>query len=132
VQGDIRDLEIHPERFYVILAAAVLHHLREESEWEAVFSSFHRWLKPGGSVWIVDLVDHTNAAVSTLMWRRYGEYLVELRDEDYRDHVFAYIEQEDTPRSLSFQLDMLRRVGFNQVEVLHKKICFAAFGALKG
>ena len=30
-----------------------------------------------------------------------------------------------------FQLDLLRSVGFGSVEVLHKNICFAAFGAMK-
>jgi tRNA (cmo5U34)-methyltransferase len=54
-----------------------------------------------------------------------------LKDEEYRDHVFAYVEKEDTPRPLVFQLDLLRQVGFSQVEVLHKNVCFAAFGALK-
>jgi tRNA (cmo5U34)-methyltransferase len=30
-----------------------------------------------------------------------------------------------------FQLDLLRQVGFSEVEVLHKNGCFAAFGAIK-
>ena len=66
------------------------------------------------------------------MRRRYGEYLIGLKDEAYRDHVFAYVEKEDTPRSLLFQLDLLRQVGFAHVEVLHKNVCFAAFGSVKG
>ena len=65
------------------------------------------------------------------MWRRYGEYLAALKDAAYRDHVFDYVQKEDTPRSLVFQLDLLREVGFGQVEVLHKNSCFAAFGAIK-
>ena len=28
-------------------------------------------------------------------------------------------------------LDLLRRVGFKRVELLHENFCFAAFGALK-
>jgi hypothetical protein len=36
----------------------------------------------------------------------------ELKDEAYRDHVFAYVEKEDTPRPLLFQLDLLRQVEF--------------------
>ena len=60
------------------------------------------------------------------------EYLTRLKDEAYRDHVFAYVEKEDTPRPLLFQLDLLRETGFAQVEVLHKNVCFAAFGAVKG
>ena len=62
---------------------------------------------------------------------RYGEYLTGLKDDAYRDHVFAYVEKEDTPRPLLFQLDLLRQVGFAQVEVLHKNVCFAAFGDVK-
>jgi tRNA (cmo5U34)-methyltransferase len=67
-----------------------------------------------------------------MMWERYGEYLTGLKDAAYRDHVFAYIEQEDSPRPLADQLDLLREAGFAQVDVLHKNICFAAFGGVKG
>ena len=132
LQGDIRELDIGQAQFDIIMAAAVLHHLRTEVEWEAVFRKFFTALKPGGSLWISDLVEHTTATVQALMWQRYGEYLTGLKDAAYRDHVFAYIEQEDTPRPLLFQLDMLRRVGFKDVEILHKNSCFAAFGAIKG
>ena len=48
-----------------------------------------------------------------------------------RDHVFGHIEQEDTPRSLTYQLELLERVGFTPVDVLHKNACFAAFGGVK-
>ena len=131
LQGDIRDLEFTPAQFDIILAAAVLHHLRAEAEWQAVFSKFYTTLKPGGSVWIVDLIEHSIPTVQTLMKARYGEYLVSLKDEAYRDHVFAYVEKEDSPRSLLFQVDMLRQVGFGHVEILHKNACFAAFGGIK-
>jgi tRNA (cmo5U34)-methyltransferase len=65
------------------------------------------------------------------MWRRYGDYLESLAGPAYRDRVFAYIEAEDTPRPLFWQLDLLARTGFREVEVLHKNSCFAAFGAIK-
>ena len=75
--------------------------------------------------------DSANGSSGGRMWKRYGEYLAQLRDEDYRDHVFAYIEAEDTPRPLLFQIDLLREAGFREVEILHKNSCFAAFGAIK-
>jgi tRNA (cmo5U34)-methyltransferase len=132
VQGDVREVDLGEGRFDVVLAAAVLHHLRADDEWRAVFAAFHKALRPGGSVWVFDLVGGAIPAVQRLMWGRYGEYLTALKDAAYRDHVFAYVEREDTPRPLTFQLDLLREVGFAQVEVLHKNVCFAAFGAVKG
>jgi tRNA (cmo5U34)-methyltransferase len=131
LQGDIRELQIGQSRFDVICAAAVLHHLREAEEWHRVFSKFHTSLRAGGSIWISDLVEHSDARVQALMWERYGAYLTELKDEAYRDHVFAYVAKEDSARPLMFQLDLLRSAGFNKIELLHKNSCFAAFGAIK-
>jgi tRNA (cmo5U34)-methyltransferase len=132
VHSDIREVELPDQGFDIVLAAAVLHHLRTDTEWRDVFTAFHRALRPGGSVWVFDLVESSIPAVQQLMWRQYGEYLTRLKDDAYRDHVFAYVEQEDTPRPLLFQLDLLRQVGFAQVDVLHKTVCFAAFGGVKG
>jgi tRNA (cmo5U34)-methyltransferase len=132
LQGDVRELQIGASQFDIICAAAVLHHLREDAEWRSVFSKFHTALKAGGSLWISDLIEHSDARVQALMWERYGAYLAQLKDSAYRDHVFAYIAQEDTPRPLMFQLDLLRSVGFGNVEILHKNSCFAAYGAIKG
>lgn len=131
IQGDVREVDLGTARYDFILAAAVLHHLRGDDEWEKVFAKFYHALKPGGSVWIVDLIAHSTPAVQELMWRRYGEYLASLGGEAYRDRVFAYIEREDTPRPLVYQLDLLRKAGFGEVEVLHKNSCFAAFGGIK-
>ncbi len=44
VQGDIREVELGDQKFDIILASAVLHHLRTDSEWRDVFAAFHRKL----------------------------------------------------------------------------------------
>jgi tRNA (cmo5U34)-methyltransferase len=131
VQADIRDAEFAGASFDVAVAAATLHHLREDTEWSGVFDAICRWLRPGGSLWISDLVEHRPAALQQTMWERYGDYLAALKGPEYREQVFAYIQHEDTPRPLVWQLDRLRDAGFASVEVLHKNTCFAAFGAMK-
>ncbi len=131
LQADVRDVDLATSSFDVVLAAAVFHHLREASEWRRVFDACFRWLTPGGSLWIVDLIAHGDPHVQALMWERYGAYLVGLKGERYRDEVFAYVEREDSPRPLVEQLDLLRAVGFERIEVLHKVALFAAFGAVK-
>ncbi|MBV9851380.1 MAG: class I SAM-dependent methyltransferase [Armatimonadetes bacterium] len=131
MQGDVRDIELGAPQFDIILAAMVLHHLRGDDEWRAVFEKLYHALKPGGSLWIADHLAHAHPAIQEMMQARWGDYLTGLKGEAYRDHVFAYVEQEDTPRPLLFQTDLLREVGFTQVDVLHKNNAFAAFGAIK-
>jgi tRNA (cmo5U34)-methyltransferase len=131
VQADIRETALPADSFDIAVAAATLHHLRADDEWQRVFDAVYRSLKPGGSFWIWDLVKHEPPVLDQLMWQRYGEYLTELKGPAYRDHVFAYVEAEDTPRPLAWQLDRLREAGFGSVEVLHKNVCFAAFGGIK-
>ncbi|MFH0727983.1 MAG: class I SAM-dependent methyltransferase [Pseudomonadota bacterium] len=130
-QGDFRSIDLPEQRYDVILAAAVLHHLREDEDWTSTFSKIYQLTAPGGSVWITDLVSHETEAVYSLMWNRYGEYLCSIGGKSYRDKVFSYIDKEDSPRPVIFQLDLLRKVGFSAVELLHKNSCFAAFGAIK-
>ena len=131
IVGDFRSFELPSNRYDVILAAAVLHHLRDDSDWSAAFEKLFRLLTPGGSVWITDLISHETDAVHDLMWARYGDYLTSIGGAKYCDEVFAYIDKEDSPRPVTYQLDLLRQVGFRHVELLHKNSCFAAFGAIK-
>src|SRR5262249_11497740 len=112
IQNDIRLADLGSGSCDLILASAVLHHLRTDDEWQSVFASFYKALRPGGSIWIFDLIESSIAPIQSLMWNRYGDYLKELKDESYRDAVFAYVDHEDTPRSLVYQLDLLRQVGF--------------------
>lgn len=131
LEGDIRALPLEAERYDIIVAAATLHHLRGDDEWAHVFRKLYAALRPGGSLWISDLVEHSQAQVNALMWRRYGDYLTELGGAAYRDHVLSYIDKEDTPRPLLYQLELLCSVGFREVDVLHKNSTFAAFGGVK-
>jgi tRNA (cmo5U34)-methyltransferase len=129
--SDLRELALASESVDIILAAAVLHHLRDASEWEAVFAALYAALRPGGALWIFDLVEHSDATVQALQWQRYGAYLAGFKNDVYREQVFAYIAKEDTPRPLLWQCDLLARVGFSPVDILHKNGPFAAFGAIK-
>lgn len=131
VQGDVREIELGEGQFDVIVAAMVLHHLRGDAEWDAVFGKLYNSLRPGGSLWIADHLQYDSRTLQAMMQARWGEYLTRLKDEAYRDHVFAYVEKEDTPRPLLYQTDLLVRTGFTQVSVLHVNTLFAAFGGVK-
>src|SRR4051812_37870523 len=55
LQGDIREIAPPEQSVDIVLASAVSHHLRKDSEWPQVFTAIHRALRPGGSFWIFDL-----------------------------------------------------------------------------
>ena len=42
IQGDIRDVVLPLQSFDIAVGAAVFHHLRNESEWRAVFAGGQR------------------------------------------------------------------------------------------
>ena len=131
LQGDVREIELGTDRYDIVLAAAVLHHLRDEADWKFVFKKIYNAISFNGSFWISDMVFHDLPAIQELMWERYGEYLESLGGKDYRTRVFDYIDKEDSPRSLTYQLELMNKVGFEKIEVLHKSSCFAAFGGVK-
>lgn len=131
IQSDLRNAILKENTYDVVLAAAVLHHLRDDEDWDKAFQKIFSITAPGGCVWITDLVSHETEKIQQLMWQRYGTYLTEMDSVEYREKVFSYIDKEDSPRPVTFQMELLRKVGFAHVELLHKNSCFAAFGAIK-
>lgn len=130
-QDDIRTANLPQNSYDIILAAMVLHHLRDDKDWENTFRKLYELTAPGGSIWIADFVSHENTSMQSIMWQRYGQYLEKMGGENYREKVFNYIDKEDSPRPVTYQLDLLREVGYSEVELLHKNACFVAFGAIK-
>ena len=74
-QADIRELELGAEQFDIILAAAVLHHLRNDHEWYSVFAKFLSTLRPGGCVWIYDMVERLDGCGRNADASATGKYL---------------------------------------------------------
>lgn len=129
--GDFRSLELPQGHYDLIVAAAVLHHLRGDADWEQAFARLYALLAPGGALFVSDMFFHQAGAVHEAMWNRYGEYLRSLGGEEYQRKVFEYIDYEDSPRDMTFQIELLRRVGFSKIDVLHKNSCFGAYVAVK-
>jgi tRNA (cmo5U34)-methyltransferase len=126
-QTDMRQLDFSPNSFDCIVAGAVLHHLRDEADWMTVFTHLRDWLKPGGRFYVADFVIFDAADVQELMWNRYGQHLEALGGPAHRQKVFDYVQKEDSPRSLPFQFELLRRTGFKEYDVLHRNglnVCY--------
>lgn len=130
-QGDIRNVNLEENSFDIILAGAVLHHLREDEDWKKTFTKLYKLLKPRGCLMISDLITQDTDLLNEYTWQRYSDYLETLGGVEYRKKVLDYVAKEDSPRSMNYQLDLMRKVGFSKVEILHKNMCFGAFGGIK-
>lgn len=131
LQGDIREIDLPLNHYDILLAGAVLHHLREDADWEVCFRKLFSILRPGGCLMIADLVSQDTPALTAYTRERYGDYLVKIGGEEYKKKVLDYVEKEDSPRSVTYQLALMKRIGFSDTEILHKNICFAAYGGIK-
>jgi tRNA (cmo5U34)-methyltransferase len=131
VQGDIREIDLPENNFDIILAGAVLHHLRDDNDWESTFEKLFRLLQPGGCLMISDLITQDTEVLNAYTWERYGDYLEGLQGKEYCQKVLDYVAKEDSPRSMNYQLELMKKVGFQKVEILHKNMCFGAFGGIK-
>ncbi len=131
IQGDIRIVDLKKTNFDIILAGAVLHHLRDDNDWETTFKKLYSLLKPGGCLMISDLITQETDAINSYIYKRYGDYLESIDGKDFRKKVLDYIEKEDSPRSMTYQLELMKKIGFTKTEILHKNMCFGAFGGIK-
>jgi tRNA (cmo5U34)-methyltransferase len=131
IQGDYREIPLEENAYDVITAGTTLHHLREDEEWESVFTKVFKALKPGGTFWINDIVISETEEITGMML---GGWLSMLKKQITQEEIEMYMERyesEDTPRTLSYQLDLMKQIGFRETIVLHKHFNFAAFGARK-
>ena len=80
---------------------------------------------------ISDLVTQDTEILNEFIWEKYGNYLEKLAGKEYRIKVLDYVAREDSPRSLNYQLGLMKKCGFSHTEILHKNNCFAAFAGIK-
>ena len=97
IHGDIRETDIGQEKYDIVVAAAVLHHLRGYDEWKSVFEKVYDSLVTGGSFWIFDLVSQEDSRIQKMSMGRYGDYLID-REESLTKITCLIILKRKTPQ----------------------------------
>ncbi len=101
IQGDFRTIEFPDHSYDVILATAVLHHLRDDQDWEKAFNKLYKLIVPGGSIWISDLVSHESKGVQSLMWENmentFFPWAVPITEQKYLNASTKKIHRDPSP-----------------------------------
>lgn len=80
---------------------------------------------------ISDLVAQQTEVLSAYFRERYGDYLTVLGGTGVPRQGAGLRGAGGFSRPLNYQLDLMREVGFREVEILHKNVCFAAYGGVR-
>ena len=131
VEGDFRTAGLPEGNFDIIVAAAVLHHLRDDADWTRGFSRICALLKDGGVLLVSDLIRHEDPAVEAVFKIRHEAFLRKNLGDVEAERIMQSIALSDTPTPLEYQFSLLRRIGFREVCLLHKNLVFGAYYARK-
>ena len=131
IAGDLRTAPLPEGKFDVAVAAAVLHHLRDEADWELGFSRIRSCLKIGGVLLVSDLIRHEDPKIEAMFKVRYEAFLREALGDAEAERIMRSVAASDTPSPLEYQFALLRRIGFREVGLLHKNLVFGAYYAVK-
>ncbi len=128
---DFRTAPLAEESFDIALAGAVLHHLRDDNDWEMGFAKLYSILKPGGCLMISDLIVEDVKVIDDYSRERFAGHLERIAGREFMKNHLLAVEREDTPRTMTYQLELMKKVGFRQVNILHKNACFGSFCGIK-
>jgi len=131
LEGDLRTVPLPEGKFDLAVAAAVLHHLRDDADWSHAFAKIHSVLKPGGVLLVSDLIRHENPKIEALFKVRQEAFLREALGDAEAERIMRSIAESDTPSPLEYQFALLRKTGFREVGLLHKNLVFGAYYAVK-
>ncbi len=124
LQSDMRLLNLGREKFDIILAASTLHHLRDQSQWHAMFQKIQIALRPAGSFWIFDLITHDSPAIEALQQERYANYLRTSKaagaEGDAYQKKSSPTSPKKTPRARYPSNSPSSKTGFQQIETTTK------------
>lgn len=131
VMGDLRDAPLEEGSYDIITACAVLHHLRDEQDWIVNFKRLYKLLCKDGVLLVSDFIRYDNEKLQTVGMARWERYLRDTLGDCEAERILASVAATDTPRSLEFQIGLLKDSGFTDVSILHKENMFAAYCAVK-
>jgi tRNA (cmo5U34)-methyltransferase len=136
IQSAFEELEeFESETFDFVVSSMAIHHLTL-SEKRRLFGRAHNWLRPGGSLLVLDPVLGESAALEEWYVGLWEQWIQDISDPLRRQAVSGIPRRYKTntdnqPDTLAAQLGALREVGFRNVDCYYKFGVFAMFGGQK-
>jgi tRNA (cmo5U34)-methyltransferase len=134
---DVLEKGILKQDFDFIVSALAIHHLARDEK-KSLFGEIYAHLRPGGYFVNIDVVLAPAEAVEDWYMALWKEWINERKislgaDGDYLDEMpRRYKDNKDNkPDTLKVQMDLLREIGFKDVDCFYKYGIFSMFGGRK-
>jgi tRNA (cmo5U34)-methyltransferase len=123
------------EHFDLIYSSLAIHHL-PFAEKKKLYAYIHEHLSPNGWFIHYDVVLPPSATLETLYLSFWREWIQAHSPKERRDELLGTPDQykgnsDNMPDTLASQLEVLKEVGFGNVDCLYKYGIFALFGGSK-
>ncbi|MCQ2975577.1 MAG: class I SAM-dependent methyltransferase [Bacteroidales bacterium] len=130
INKDYKTVDFEKQKYDIITAGTTLHHLRTNQEWELMFRKIYDSLTEGGLFLVNDIVIDEISEITELMLKGWESVLQKNVPTEVDTYLKKY-ETEDSPQTLNYQINLMKKIGFKQISVLHKHFNFATFVGVK-
>ncbi len=127
--GDIRKYD-YSRKPDAVISSLVLHHLDKKNK-KLFYQKIFNALPKGGVFYTADFVLSPNKYLSRAYSGQWREFMRKSFSTAQIKDILTKHKDEDKPAELMFEIDLLRKVGFKDVDVAWKIYSFAVYGGVK-
>ncbi|MFA6320937.1 MAG: methyltransferase domain-containing protein [Candidatus Omnitrophota bacterium] len=127
--GDIRRYG-YSDKPDAVISSLVLHHLDKKNK-KLFYRKIFNALPKGGVFYTADFVLPPSDYLAKAYVGQWKKFLRKSFSSSQINEILTKHKEEDRPAELLFEIDLLRKVGFRDVEVVWKNYNFAVYGGVK-
>ena len=131
IVGDFAHIDF-TEKFDVVVSSLALHHLETDVDKKKLYTKIFENLNNNGVFYNADVVLASTTEQQEISMTRWKEYMNRnIPMDEIENRWIPTYENEDRPAKLMDQLEWLREIGFNPVDVTWKYYNFCVYGGVK-
>lgn len=129
--ADIREFEFD-KNYHAVVSSLTLHHLETKKDKIKFYKKVFESLESGGVFYNADIVLGSNDFLNKTYVSRWKEFMAKsIPEEEIENKWMVNHYKEDRPEILLEQIEWIKNIGFEDVDIVWKYYNFAVYGGIK-